>query len=303
MTRVLVIDDDRLQFRLVQQHFKNFQRGSYELDWSETYDEGLTRLLSGNYAVCLLDYRLGDKDGLQLIREAAAGGCRTPIVFLTAESSDNVDIQAMEAGALDYLVKGEITPRALERSLRYALKLGDTLEALRRLATRDELTGLLNRREYDRVLAEEEDRAERFGNSLALVIIDLDRFKSINDLHGHPAGDAVLREAGRRIGGVIRTVDRAARIGGEEFALILVQTDRASAIEVARRAIASLAAEPVRIGQGHMLSVTASAGVAELPTNAREAGQLFAAADKALYAAKAAGRNRAVLAGEAPAAP
>jgi two-component system, cell cycle response regulator len=303
MTRVLVIDDDRLQFRLVQQHFKNFQRGSYELDWSETYEDGMARLLTGNYAVCLLDFRLGDKDGLQLIREAAAAGNRTPIVFLTAESSDNIDIQAMEAGALDYMVKGEISPRSLERSLRYALKLGDTLEALRRLATRDELTGLLNRREYDRVLAEEEDRAERFGNSLALVIIDLDRFKSINDMHGHPAGDAVLREAGRRIGGVIRTVDRAARIGGEEFALILVQTDRASALEVAKRAIAAVSNEPIRVAQGHTLVVTASAGVAELPADAREAGQLFAAADKALYAAKAQGRNRALLAGGAQGAP
>ena len=93
-------------------------------------------------------------------------------MFLTAESSENVDIQAMEAGALDYLVKGEITPRSLERSLRYALKLGETLEALRRLATRDELTGLANRREYDRILAEEEDRAKRFGQPLCLVIID-----------------------------------------------------------------------------------------------------------------------------------
>jgi diguanylate cyclase (GGDEF)-like protein len=303
MTRVLVIDDDRLQFRLVQQHFKNFQRGSYELDWSETYEDGMSRLLTGNYAVCLLDFRLGDKDGLQLIREAAAAGSRTPIVFLTAESSDNIDIQAMEAGALDYLVKGEISPRSLERSLRYAMKLGETLEALRRLATRDELTGLLNRREYERVLAEEEDRAERFGNTLALVIVDLDRFKSINDLHGHSAGDAVLREAGRRIGGVIRTVDRAARIGGEEFALILVQTDRMSALEVAKRAIVSISNEPIRIGPGHSISVTASAGVAELPTDAREAGQLFAAADKALYTAKAQGRNRALLAGDAPAAP
>lgn len=302
MTRILVIDDDRLQFRLVQQHFKNFQRGAYELEWSETYEDGLAKLLTGNYAACLLDYRLGERDGLQLIREAAAAGCRTPIVFLTAEASDNIDFQAMEAGALDYLVKGEISPRSLERSLRYALKLGDTLEALRRLATRDELTGLLNRREYDRVLAEEEDRAERFGNSLALVIIDLDRFKFINDMHGHSAGDAVLREAARRIAGVIRTVDRAARIGGEEFALILVQTDRISALEVARRAIASLALEPIRVGEGSSLAVTASAGVAELPTDAREAGQLFAAADRALYAAKSQGRNRAVLAGGDPGA-
>jgi two-component system cell cycle response regulator len=302
MTRILVIDDDRLQFRLVQQHFKNFQRGAYELEWSETYEDGLAKLLTGNYAACLLDYRLGERDGLQLIREAAAAGCRTPIVFLTAEASDNIDFQAMEAGALDYLVKGEISPRSLERSLRYALKLGDTLEALRRLATRDELTGLLNRREYDRVLAEEEDRAERFGNSLALVIIDLDRFKFINDMHGHSAGDAVLREAARRIAGVIRTVDRAARIGGEEFALILVQTDRVSALEVARRAIASLASEPIRVGEGSTLAVTASAGVAELPADAREAGQLFAAADRALYAAKEQGRNRAVLAGGDPGA-
>ena len=303
MTRILVIDDDRLQFRLVQQHFKNFQRGAYELDWSETYEDGLARLLTGAYAVCLLDYRLGQRDGLQLIQEAAASGCRTPIVFLTAESSDNIDIQAMEAGALDYLVKGEISPHSLERSLRYALKLGDTLEALRQLATRDELTGLLNRREYDRILAEEEERSVRFGNPLALVIVDLDRFKSVNDLHGHSAGDAVLKEAARRIAGAIRTVDRAARIGGEEFALILVQTDRASALEVARRAIASVASEPITAGGGLSLPVTASAGVAELPSDAKDAAGLFAAADKALYAAKAGGRNRAVSAPDARGAP
>ena len=303
MIRVLVIDDDRLQFRLVQEHFRNFRRGSYQLDWSETYEDGLARLLTGDYAVCLLDFRLGERDGLQLIREATQRGCRTPIVFLTAESSGTVDIQAMEAGALDYLVKGEISPRSLERSLRYALKLGETLEALRRLATRDELTGLLNRREYDRILAEEEDRARRFGNTLALVVIDLDHFKAVNDSYGHPAGDQVLKEAARRIAASIRTVDRAARIGGEEIALILVQTDLASALEVATRIIASLAGERFLLPEGRAITVTASAGVAELPPKGGSPAELFAAADRALYAAKAAGRNRAVPAGAAKAAP
>jgi diguanylate cyclase (GGDEF)-like protein len=301
MSRVLVIDDDRLQFRIVQQHFKNFKVGAYELDWSETYDDGLAKLLSGVYSVCLLDYRLGDKDGLQLLREASDAGCRTPIVFLTAESSDNVDIKAMEAGALDYLVKGEISPGSLERSLRYARKLGETLEALRRLATRDELTGLLNRREYDRILAEEEERARRFGHSLSLVIIDLDLFKSINDACGHAVGDAVLREVAGRLAGTVRTVDRAARIGGEEFALILVQTGRESALEVARRAIRAVSAAPVNVGAGESLAVTASAGVAEYPSGAAHGSGLFAAADRALYAAKAAGRNRAVPSWEVPA--
>lgn len=299
MTRVLVIDDDRLQWKLVQAHFKNFQVGSYELEWSSTYEDGLSRLLTGAYEVCLLDYRLGERDGLQLIREAAAAGCRTPIVFLTAESSGNVDIQAMEAGALDYLVKGEISPRSLERSLRYARKLGETLEALRRLATRDELTGLLNRREYDRILLDEEDRTRRFGNSLALVVIDLDHFKAVNDTHGHPAGDAVLKEAARRIGASIRTVDRAARVGGEEFALILVQTDRASATEVAARAIAAIAGEPIEVGPGRAISVTASAGVAAIPADGSTVPELFAAADRALYLAKERGRNRVVPAGGA----
>jgi diguanylate cyclase (GGDEF)-like protein len=302
MTRVLVIDDDRLQFRLVQQHFRNFKRGSYELDWSETYEDGLARLLGGAYAVCLLDYRLGEHDGLQLIREAARRGCQTPIVFLTAESSDNIDIQAMEAGAMDYLVKGEISPGSLERSLRYALKLGDTLDALRRLATRDPLTGLLNRREYDRIIAEEEERARRFRNPLSLAIIDLDLFKTINDTHGHAAGDAVLKETARRLGASIRTVDRAARLGGEEFGLLLVQTERLPALEVARRAIATLAAEPMEAA-GVRLRVTASAGVAEIPADASGALDLFAAADRALYAAKAAGRNRAVSASDLGAKP
>jgi two-component system cell cycle response regulator len=299
MRRVLVIDDDRLQFRLVQQHFKNFRKGTYELDWSETYEAGLARLLTGEYAVCLLDYRLGERDGLQLIREAAISNCRTPIVFLTAEASENVDIQAMEAGALDYLVKGEITPRSLERSLRYALKLGETLEALRRLATRDELTGLANRREYDRMLAEEEDRARRFGQPLCLVIIDIDHFKLVNDTHGHVAGDAVLKEAALRISGAIRSVDRAARIGGEEFSLILVQTGGAAAMEVASRAIAAVSRSPISAGNGLQLAVTASAGMAELPSDAANAAELFAAADRALYAAKARGRNRAIAAREA----
>ncbi|MGA2017830.1 MAG: diguanylate cyclase [Opitutaceae bacterium] len=299
MTKVLVIDDDRMQFRLVQANFKNFKRGSYELEWCETFEKGLDRLMTGEFAVCLLDFRLGERDGLQLIREAVENGCRTPIVFLTAEASESVDIQAMEAGALDYLVKGEITPRSLERSLRYALKLGDTLEALRRLATRDELTGLLNRREFDRILAEEEERAHRFGHPVGLVVIDIDWFKAVNDTYGHPAGDVVLEEVARRIAGTVRNVDRVARIGGEEFAMILVQTDGTSSLDVAGRAIAAVAAGKIALGDGREIGVTASAGVASLPADAKTADELFAVADRALYAAKARGRDRVVPALEA----
>lgn len=292
--KILLIDDDRLQYRVTLAHFDNFRAGDFELEWASTYEAGLAKLMSGEFSVCLLDYQLGERDGLQLIREAVANGCRVPIVFLTAESSERVDIEAMNAGALDYLVKGEITPRMMERSLRYALKLGDSLEALRLLATRDQLTGQLNRREFDRILEEEEERALRFGHPLALVLVDIDHFKAVNDTHGHPAGDLVLREVARRLGEQLRTVDRVARIGGEEFALILVQSDYASAVEVAQRVCHAQAREPVLLNNSLALTVTVSAGVAVLPSDAKTGPTLVAAADKALYAAKESGRNRAV---------
>lgn len=292
--KILLIDDDRLQYRLTQANFNNFKGESYELEWAGTYEEGLVKLLAGGYAACLLDYQLGPKDGLELIREAVAQGCRIPIVFLTAETAERVDVAAMEAGALDYLVKGEITPRSLERSLRYALKLGETLDALRLLATRDQLTGQLNRREFDRIIAEEEERVRRFGHPLALIMIDVDHFKKVNDTHGHPAGDAVLREVARRVATLVRSVDRVARFGGEEFALVLMQTDRAAAMEVARRVCAVIEHDPIMAGETIALSLTVSTGVAVLPGDGKSGKDLIAAADKALYAAKARGRNQAV---------
>lgn len=297
--KILLIDDDRLQFRMTQAHFNNFQVERFALEWAETYDEGIRRLMSGEYAACLLDYQLGQRDGLQLIREAMSQGCRTPIVFLTAETANRVDIAAMNAGALDYLIKGEITPRLMERSLRYALKLGDTLDALRRLATRDQLTGLLNRREFDRIIEEERERALRFGQPLSLVLVDVDRFKPINDTHGHPVGDTVLREVARRLAAEVRTVDRVVRFGGEEFALILMQTNRAGAIEVANRLCANMAREPIMATDTLALNVTVSAGLAALPEDAQTVMSLIAIADKALYAAKSRGRNCVVAAHDA----
>lgn len=87
------------------------------MEWAGTFEEGLERLLSGQHEVCLLDFQLGERDGLELIRQAKAAGCSVPIVFLTAESSSDIDIEAMNAGAMDYLVKSEISPSNLERSL------------------------------------------------------------------------------------------------------------------------------------------------------------------------------------------
>jgi diguanylate cyclase (GGDEF)-like protein len=158
-------------------------------------------------------------------------------------------------------------------------------------ATTDSLTGLANRRTLDEELVLEWRRADRVGDSLAFVILDLDNFKQVNDTHGHQAGDAVLRQVGQVLLGGVRQVDLAGRYGGEEFALILPETDMPGALRLAERLRTMLEATAVELPDGKTLKVTASFGVAlndELPS----ADELVAVADEALYVAKRAGKNR-----------
>jgi len=290
--RILLIDDDRLQHHLLQGIVKGFRGGPWELDVAADYATGLKKLLSGRHAVCLLDYRLGDRDGLELLREARAAGGAVPVVLLTADQSEEIDEAAMEAGAMDYLVKGELTPRILEHSIRYARKLGETLAKLQELATRDALTGLFNRREFQRMLQEECLRSLRFKHPFALTLLDIDHFKKINDTHGHQIGDEVLKHVASLLAGQLRSVDRVARYGGEEFAVLMVETNQRQAIEGIARIKALLAETPcVVASSGLTLPVTFSAGVAELPRDGETGDALIAQADAALYAAKNAGRD------------
>ncbi len=294
--KILIIEDDRLQFLVAERMLANARLAHFEIAWAQTFEEGIHLLLTGGYAACLLDFQLGARDGLELLRAARSQGCDTPVIFLTADSSEQIDEAAMEAGASDYLVKGEITPRVLERSIRYSLKLGQAMRELRSLATRDALTGLLNRRAFDETLSAEIDRARRLSRPLALVVLDLDHFKSVNDTRGHPAGDVVLATVARALEAEVRSIDKVARLGGEEFAVLLMETEASEALIVARRLVEAVRSRPVLLVDGESLFVTVSAGVAGLAGYGQSEVTLLTSADKALYAAKHGGRNCAVLA-------
>lgn len=283
LRKVLLIDDERGQAKIVDASFGKFAGEKFQLYWAPSYDEGLLELRRGDYVACLLDYQLGDRDGLSLLREAVRLGVQIPVVFLTSETSGEVDVQAMEAGALDYLVKGEINPRALERSLRYALKLHSTLAELRRLATRDTLTGLFNRREGMSLLEREVERTKRYPRPLSALLIDVDHFKEVNDRKGgHAAGDTMLVAVAKALQAQVRPEDSVVRWGGDEFAVWLADTDATGARMVAERMLAAVRA----------VDATISVGVAQWTAARGDAGGLIAAADKALYEAKWAGRNR-----------
>jgi diguanylate cyclase (GGDEF)-like protein len=187
-------------------------------------------------------------------------------------------------------------------ALAFARPILSTLGDFRRVASQaatDSLTGLANRRSFDDELALEWRRAERVGDPLALVLVDLDNFKSINDDRGHQAGDAVLRRVAAILDSGARNADLAARYGGEEFALLAPETDLLGATKLADRLRGDLEAATIDLPNGEQLSVTASFGVALKGTLERPE-QLIAAADKALYEAKRNGKNRVVAADPLP---
>lgn len=289
--KILLIDDSTMS-EMIRFMVAAFRRGPFVLEHAADYESGLQRLLSGDHVLCLLDYHLGARDGLQLLREAKAQHCHTPVILLTGDSNEGTDMAAMDGGAVDFMDKSELNPRGLERAVCYALKMSAALAQLRELAAHDELTQVLNRREFDRRLQEEWQRSVRFQRPLALMMMDLDRFKVINDSHGHPVGDEVLRHVASLLAKQIRLVDCVARYGGDEFALLMVETDRQSALGAAARLRALVAATPCRVAPKQLtIPIGISAGVAAWPENAETLPALVSAADAALYDSKRLGRN------------
>ena len=128
--KILLIDDDPLIAQLVGMIVAVFQEDAYTLEHVPDYAGGLKRLLSGNYALCLLDYHLGEGDGLELLREAKSQHCPTPIILLTGDSREETDLAAMEGGAADFINKRDLKPEALEKSVSYAIKTAKARNAL-----------------------------------------------------------------------------------------------------------------------------------------------------------------------------
>jgi diguanylate cyclase (GGDEF)-like protein len=173
-----------------------------------------------------------------------------------------------------------------------ALEAAWEIEEVRGTARLDELTGLWNRRHFDDELKRTLDQTDRFGGSCALVLVDVDHFKNVNDTYGHAAGDKVLKAIAQVMRDAVRTTDICARIGGEELCVILPQTGLEGALEKAQRLRASIEAMPIR-WKDRQIMVTSSFGVAtyEAGGGPVKRGQLFDVTDRALYRAKREGRN------------
>ena len=292
---VLVVDDEPDKRLLLALALRN---EGYEVHTAVDGVEGLAAVEEHQPDLIVTDVMMPRMDGYEMIRRVR-GNPQTkfiPVIIQSAARNESSDVRlGSELGALGYLT--DPTDLDLLRArARTLLELKQYLDSCQEAAFTDHLTGLANRRRFERQLEREVARTERYGHPFCLLLIDVDDFKGVNDAHGHEAGDEALRRVANVIQSGTRGIDTGARIGGDEFAVILPETALARGLEVAERLRAAISS--VEVEQGGR--VTASIGVAELPMCARGGDDLRAAADAALYEAKRAGRDRTA---RAPAEP
>jgi two-component system cell cycle response regulator len=275
---------------------------SHTVELEANPNEALFQAAEGNYDLVIVSLGLADFDGLRLCSQVRSleRTRNLPILAIADAESRSRLVRGLEIGVNDYLTrpldKNELMARVRTqiRRKRYTERLRDNVQMSIEMAITDALTGLFNRRYMESHIGALVEQAAARSKPLTVLLLDIDYFKSINDTYGHDAGDDVLREFAIRIKKSVRGIDLACRYGGEEFVVVMPETDMAVAAVVAERLRRRIAGEPFPIQQGTaQVEITVSAGIAALGRNEKAAG-LLKRADQALYRAKRDGRNRVV---------
>jgi two-component system, cell cycle response regulator len=297
---ILVVDDnpDNLEIISTRLRFRG-----YEVLTAERGEEAITRVHEDAPDLILLDIMMPDMDGYEVARRIRAERDLPyiPIIVVTARDSTEDKVTGLDAGADDYLTKPINFPEleARVRSMLRIKRLQDQLEAtnreLEQLSISDGLTGLFNHRHLHEILADEYERSRRTEEPMSVVMLDLDRFKEVNDTYGHQAGDRVLEELAAILRECAREIDKLGRYGGEEFMAILPDSDPEEGAVFAERVRELVENQQFDIQADEPLRMTISAGVASYPAHdADSPRRLVHQADLALYSAKHSGRNQVI---------
>jgi diguanylate cyclase (GGDEF)-like protein len=288
---ILVADDDRVARAIVSSWLIS---AGYDVITAVDGEHALQQAREHDPDLMLVDVTMPGRDGYEVCRTIhAESPAPPPVIFLTAHGHTNARVTGLDAGAVDYIVKPFDSDELVAR-VRAALRTKAVHDGLSETAARDGLTGLFNRRELDARAQQAVALCRRHGRPLSCLLLDIDHFKRVNDTYGHAAGDAVLREAARRLRDSSRLSDSIGRYGGEEFVVLLPETDGGEAVAAADKLRDVLSATPIVV-EGMSIPIRASIGVSAWSTRMSTAADLYAAADKALYRAKELGRDRTEL--------
>ena len=289
ISTALLIEDNPGDARLLKELLAEEPAAPFRIICVDRLQRGLELLSTEKIDVLLLDLSLPDSHGLETFAKAYAHAPKVPIIVLTGNDDHALALLAVKAGAQDLLFKGKLDRELLIRSMQYSIERKRYQEQLEHQANYDVLTGLPNRN----LLQDRLKRAvfaQRDARPIAVVFIDLDHFKFINDSLGHTQGDKLLAIIAERLASIVREGDTVARLGGDEFVLVLNDQNKEDVIFRAMQRVLNKVSEPMTI-DGQELYITCSAGVSLYPADAPDVETLLKNADVAMYRAKEHGRN------------
>ncbi|HZJ42715.1 MAG TPA: diguanylate cyclase [Pyrinomonadaceae bacterium] len=288
-SNILIVDDNPDKLGLLE---AALTLAGYHVSLATDGDEALAAIELYQPDLVITDVMMPRMNGYELAQRIRANPLTKfiPVIMQTAAGHRIEDSRrASEVGALGYITDPTDLDLLLART-RTLLEFKAYLDVCEEAAFTDHLSGLANRRRFERQLDREINRSLRFDHPLSLLMVDIDNFKKLNDTFGHDVGDEAIRRLGKVLQQETRGIDLAARIGGEEFAVVLVETGRQGGLEVAERLRTAIYTLEIPNASG----ITASFGVAECPSSGRTSDAILKAADVALYEAKRSGRNRVV---------
>ncbi|MEM9171305.1 MAG: EAL domain-containing protein [Pseudomonadota bacterium] len=290
---VLVVEDNEADVEMVTISLRRADKG-INVTAVPSLGDAKEALDTGSFDIALLDLSLPDSYGLGSIKELQRVSESLPIVVLSGDDNEHTALSAARLGVEDYIAKGDSIGQPFVRTLRYAIERKKGEKRLRDLADYDQLTRLSNRQRFNRQLLKAVGHAERSGELMALLFIDLNEFKAVNDTLGHHAGDELLSQVAVRFRNCVRSGDLVGRIGGDEFAILAEAiTSPLDAEIVADKIIESLQ-QPFVLG-GHTVKIGASIGISLFPHDASDAEELLTRSDVAMYQAKRNGRNKVMF--------
>ena len=288
--RVLLVEDNAVDALWVERALQSLGEMQFQYARFESLAAALVRLEQQSVDVILSDLSLPDSTGLDTFHRLRATAPDTPILILSGVNDEAMAVEAVQHGAQDYLVKDHVTKDSLQRSIRYSMERHRSQRHLAYLAHYDQLTGLSNRGLFFDRFAQAIKRARRSDQLVALMFVDLDHFKDINDTIGHHAGDVLLKRVAERLRTCVRECDTVSRMGGDEFCVVLEDIGSIQQVSVVANRILHTLAEPFLI-ENREICTSASMGITIFPFDDNAEGTLLQHADIAMYQAKHQGGN------------
>ena len=282
---VLLIEDNPGDVRLFQEALREAFADSFHLSHCSSFAQALEELAKLSHDVMVVDLGLPDAWGLDVVQRARIAAPGVPVVVLTSRIDEGLGVRALQEGAQDYLIKGELDPHLLSRALRYAIERHRAKLALQSESLMDELTKLYNRRGFMTLAGSHVQLADRMRTPFALAFVDLDDMKQINDTLGHLEGDRALNEAANLLRGCVRQSDIVARFGGDEFVLLFTTAGADSEARFRKRLVAQLDAVNAQVHRQYRLSLSVgfvTVGFDRWPT----LEEVLAEADASMYKEK-----------------